>query len=737
MKIKPVTALCLGMFAFESAPAQSPSPAVDSVAVAKEEAIQLPAFQIKSEKDDAFVGKTALSSTRIAVDLMDLPQSVKVLNQSFLQAINPSVLTETLNYVGGAQMGNQVISPGRVTIRGFAGDGDYVDGFAPPASSAPESQLFERFEVIKGPSVIFLSADGSPGGIVNKITKSPRSKQETTVTLQVGRFDANNASIDTTGAVTKDGKLLYRLVAAQQYSNGYYDYSWLHRFTLMPALSYQFSPTTKLEIKGLFNQAPNGVYQGMPIDQRTLQPFAVAATRNPAEDTPYNWRHDLQKRGWLNFTSRLSDAIAFRLGGMAASSVHTRVVSAAATWTEARSVWAIPAYNGTQSFPRTTNADYTGSIYRDLQSDLNFNFRTGPVNHNFLVGGEMRVSPAHVTTFQSSSSAWNPFVYTTPTVMVNYNNITQSQSTESASRRLFFLETAKFFQDRLLLSFGLSRSRESDQGKNLLTGAYTTVPYSLYKTVKQWGAVYKLAPTFSVFVGHNENFSLNGVGIRNGVSGALPPKQGAQTEGGIKADFLNRKLSVNVTYFDVNQTNNTVASFPLDPANPRVLIPGVVSRGFDGDLSYQLGRNVYFMGSFSWYKAKSVLGPGASAFVQPYYGRVVTGSIPVTNASEHTASLYSLYKFNEGKLKGLNAGLGAIYQSKRAITDGANQVMFGFVPGRTVFNASLNYRTNVHWRYSLNVDNLLNAHYTLAIRSANLMIPASPTNFKLSAAYTF
>ena len=87
----------------------------------------------------------------------------------------------------------------------------------------------------------------------------------------MGRFScrrANNASIDTTGAVTKDGKLRYRLVAAQQYSNGYYDYSWLHRFTLMPGLSYQFSPTTKLEIKGLFNQAPNGVYQGMPIDQR-------------------------------------------------------------------------------------------------------------------------------------------------------------------------------------------------------------------------------------------------------------------------------------------------------------------------------------------------------------------------------------------------------------------------------------------------------------------------------------
>ena len=159
---------------------------------------------------------------------------------------------------------------------------------------------------------------------------------------------------------------------------------------------------------------------------------------------------------------------------------------------------------------------------------------------------------------------------------MNYSTITQSQSSESESRRIFFLETAKFFQDRLLLSAGLSRSRESDQVKNLLTGAFNTAPYFLYKTVYQWGAVYKVLPTFSVFVGHNENFSLNGIGIRNGASGVLPPKEGAQTEGGIKAELLNKKLSVNVAYFDVNQLNNTVPSFPIDPANPRVLIPGTL-----------------------------------------------------------------------------------------------------------------------------------------------------------------
>ena len=93
-------------------------------APAKDEVITLPAFSISSEKDTGFVGKSALNSTRIAVDLSEIPQSVKVLNSSFLKAVNPFMLTDILNYTGGAQNGQLNWTPGRLNIRGFTGDGD-------------------------------------------------------------------------------------------------------------------------------------------------------------------------------------------------------------------------------------------------------------------------------------------------------------------------------------------------------------------------------------------------------------------------------------------------------------------------------------------------------------------------------------------------------------------------------------------------------------------------------------
>ncbi|HEY5227857.1 MAG TPA: TonB-dependent receptor plug domain-containing protein, partial [Opitutaceae bacterium] len=160
--------------ALPTAKAQTPATTTATASsMPGESVVQLPAFEIQSEKDSAYVGTSSLSSTRIAVDLSDLSQSVKVLNNSFLQAINPTMMSDVLDYVGGGQNGALNWTPGRMNIRGFTGDADYTDGFSPTAGSVVDSIIFDRFEIIKGPSTIFLAADGSPGGVVNKITKSP------------------------------------------------------------------------------------------------------------------------------------------------------------------------------------------------------------------------------------------------------------------------------------------------------------------------------------------------------------------------------------------------------------------------------------------------------------------------------------------------------------------------------------------------------------------------------------
>jgi len=710
-------------------------------AASKEEIVELPAFSISSEKDTGYIGKSALSSTRIAVDTSDLPQSVQVLNSGFLKAVNPFMISDILNYVGGAQNGALNWTSGRNNIRGFSGDGDYIDGFAPPMATTVDSIVYDRLEVIKGPSTIFLAADGSPGGIINKISKSPLATRQTTLSLQLGTFDANHFGLDTTGAITKDGKFLYRFLTGIQYSNGYYDNTYMHRNLFMPMVSYQFSPDTKLEVKAMLIETAWPSYNGLMFDPRTMKMFDVPYTRSSSEDAPHNWRHDRVKRVWVNYTTRWNEHVVFRLAAMNAYDRADRLESLANTWNDGGRAWnaaTTPANYTGGAYPRTTTADDSTNRYRDIQSDLNFNFKTGAANHSLLVGGELRDAPSAQINYAGTSSPWNPFVKTEPTVVVNYAAKSGWSQNSSTLARVYVLETLKLFNDRLLLSYGATRTRATGSTTNGLTNVVTTPEYIVFKNLKQYGIVYKITDGVNLFAGYNENYALNGVGTVNGVIGVpLPPKQGKQNEVGLKTSLFNKKLTVNVSYFDVQQQNNTVPSSPQNPLNPLVLIPGVVSRGFDGDLNYEVNRNFFLMGSFSLYDAKSILGPAAKTFIQPYTGTIIADSLPVNNTSEKSASLFGLYRFTEGTLKGFNVGLGANHLTKRAITDNANQVWFGWVPGRTLVNANLTYRYSPRINYGLNIDNLLNTKYIYSVRSVNVIVPGQAFNVKFSVDYTF
>jgi len=725
--------------------AQTTTPAMSAADVAGDQAVQLPAFEIASEKDTDYVGTTSLSSTRIAVDNSELAQSVKVLNHSFITALNPNMMSDVLDYVGGGQNGALNWTPGRMNIRGFTGDADYEDGFAPTAGSTDDSFIFDRFEIIKGPSTIFLAADGSPGGIVNKITKSPLSTPETTLTVQTGLFEGNHAGVDTTGPITKDGKLLYRAILGETYYNGYYHNTYMHRMTFMPALTYIFTSNTKLELKAELVQTNWPSYNGLPVDPRTLKMINVNYNSSQDENSPYNWRHDDVRRMWGSFDTRFNDYLALSIRGMNAFDRADRFESITAPWNEGSRTWASPLVTPTTYtggvIPRSVTNDDAHTTYRDLQADLNFNYTDKYFTELFLLGAEDRDQPGRTTTYSGhdTTSGWYPYAQGTIPVITTSTVPSAYTETQSLFQRLYALETLKLFSDRVILTYGAERAKVFGSNYNYLAGT-SFVPYTLYKNLIQYGLVIKVLPGVSLFTGYNQNFAANGVGTYNGVANVpLPAKTGKQHEVGIKTEFLNHRLTANISYFDITQLNNTVPSFPLDPNNPFILIPGVVSRGFDGDFSYKITHDLYMLASFANYSAKSILGPAVNGiFVQPGTGHVAYGSIPVDNTAEQTESVYALYNFPSlGMYKGLSVGLGENFQSKRAVTDGPDQVFWGYVPGRVIMDSSINYEYNKHIKYTITIDNLLDKKYIYSVRSENVQVPGTPFNIKFAVAYTF
>ncbi|MFI5335380.1 MAG: TonB-dependent siderophore receptor [Opitutales bacterium] len=760
-----------------------------SAAPTSDHVFELPSFQVNSEKDTSLVGKTALSSTRIAVDLSEVPQSINVLNHAFIKALNVDMASDMLQYVGGGQNGQLNWTAGRMNIRGFTGDADYIDGFAPPAATALDESIFDRFEVVKGPSAIFLAADGSPGGIMSKISKSPQSKPMTEVSFQTGIFNGNHLGLDSTGPLTKDGKLTYRVVLGESYNDGYYKNVYMHRFTSMGALSYAFSPNTKLTVKAESSQVNWPSYNGIPIDPRTLQMMALPHDATQDFNTPLDWRMDSVHRVWADFQSRLNNYLAVSIRGMRAFDRADRHESIAPTWSEGTTTgtalingtptsvtflggkWVTPSTVGTGesvaptnyytqngkiyvvdswagaptyaggAVPRSTiNADDGHIAYNDVMADLNFNYSGKHFTELLLLGFEHRDQPSSTETWKTgvSASPWYPFGgEPAGSTVVNYTTPSAYTQLQSKQDRGYALETLKLWDDRIIPSFGVSRASTMAGTFNALTKVYTH--YNLNANLVQWGLVVKVMKGVSLFTGFNQNFAVNGTGTLNGVTGAIfPPKTGKQHEVGVKTEWLNGRFTLNISYFDIQQQNNTVPSFPLDPLNPNVLIPGIISRGWDGDWTFKASSKLYLMGSFASYNAKSILGAtyaGAegSKFIQPGLGTVAWASIPVDNTAQETASIYGMYKYSSS----FEFGLGANYQSKRAITDGPNQVFWGYVPGRTVLNGTATYYYNKHLRYTLTVDNLLNKSYIYSVRSEDVIVPGSPFNIKLGMAYTF
>jgi outer membrane receptor protein involved in Fe transport len=76
-------------------------------------------------------------------------------------------------------------------------------------------------------------------------------------------------------------------------------------------------------------------------------------------------------------------------------------------------------------------------------------------------------------------------------------------------------------------------------------------------------------------------------------------------------------------------------------------------------------------------------------------------------------------------------------QSKRAVTDGPNQVFWGYVPGRTIVDLSAQYQYNPHVRFNVSIDNLLDAKYIYAVRSEDVIVPGQAINLKFAVTYTF
>ncbi|MES1167904.1 MAG: TonB-dependent receptor plug domain-containing protein, partial [Oleiharenicola lentus] len=151
------------------------------------------------EPANPYVAKQALSGTRVAMDLMDIPQTVSVVTSEFLKDTMSQRMLDAAKYITPVVESTLPVGGDRYTIRGFQVSHEFIDGMVISGEDGYSMSLapynIDRIEIIKGPNAILVPG-GAPGGQFNPITKSPIMKDQGSVTLELAQYIGNAVSTD-------------------------------------------------------------------------------------------------------------------------------------------------------------------------------------------------------------------------------------------------------------------------------------------------------------------------------------------------------------------------------------------------------------------------------------------------------------------------------------------------------------------------------------------------------------
>ena len=243
----------------------------------------------------------------------------------------------------------------------------------------------------------------------------------------------------------------------------------------------------------------------------------------------------------------------------------------------------------------------------------------------------------------------------------------------------------------------------------------------------KFGIIYEPLKTTSVYVSYSNNFTSNS-GIDIATNGPMEPSIIDQYEAGIKNDFLDGKLSANLTVYKIK--NDKFAQTALADPTKREFTGATASDGLEIDLSGTIVTGLNFIAgySYNYMRYKSTL--------------AVTGIVEgerLVGTTKNTANGTLFYTFQTGDVKGLKIGASAFYTGDRngGRNTTKNNSSTGIIPlsGFTTLDFSAGYtwkKLSLLAKLS-NITNELN-YFVHENYSVN---PIAPRQFVTTVSYKF
>jgi iron complex outermembrane receptor protein len=649
------------------------------------------------DTNDDYTVSEAGTGTRTDTPILDTPASVQVIPQQILDDQQTLRVDDALQNISGVTGSLDPFGGSSLTLRGFTAasftTGPILrDGFRVYDNLGfQETANLERIEILRGPASV-LYGQGTPGGVINLVTKQPLSDPFYEFQLQAGSFGLIRPSFDISGPLNQDESLRYRLNAAYQNEDGFRDFDTdIERIFIAPVLSWDISDRTTLSFNAeyLDDQSPfdlglvavgDGVVD-VPRDRITGEPDDIRQTESIT--LGYNLEHRFSDH-W-----RLQNSFRYVHQNYDVETFLPIVIN--------ETTGIITRF---PSVRRYLSDDYS------LQTSVVGEFSTGDIEHTLLAGVDLNWNRFDEVFTKVALANPSPLDIFDPV----YGQVARPDFDTIAPRPPFDTEANRigvFVQDQIALG-----------DRFIVVGGlrYDTVDFrntaeDTSRSDDAWsprvGLVYRVSDSVSLYANYAQSFTPN---VAQGVNGNfLEPETAEGFEVGAKAELLGDDLLATLAYFDITKQNVATVIDPLTGASAAT--GEQRSQGIELSLAGELLPGWNVIGFYSYTDARvtqdNVIPEGNRLFNSPY----------------NSFGLWTTYEIQQGNLQGLGLGLGVNYVGDRA---GDLENSFE-VDEYFLTNAALFYQRD-RWRVALNINNLFDVDYIRSVSNSrrNGIVPGAP-----------
>jgi len=689
---------------------------------------------------DGYRATTSTTATLIDAPNLNIPAAVDVVPNALFTDQQATRFVDILRDIPSATFLGDTHMPDSITLRGFeVTNHDYRwNGFFDPSFAPRDVANVDRFEILKGPASS-LYGYGQPSGVVNLITKKPQADEAVNFDVQFGNYGLVRPTVDATGALDDEGRLLFRINAAYQDQDSFRDFGFDERTFVAPAFTWVIADDTALTIEGSYLNDREHFDTGVTALNGAIDPIPISRSLN--EPTDFNRYWDYKASAVL--THRFEGDWTGRLGVFG-------------TWYGNDSMVAAPVLNlGVPLAPGTPPLAPAGTVAREEEAiptnneqyysivgDLGGTVTTGSIQHKAVVGTELGFYTTQFGALTSDplplvQTPFFPFPLPIPSSPININSPMYGGPTPALpgsdtafinqQRYGFYAEDLADWNGVVQVLAGVRGDVVSTDftrsqvavfgGQNIDSFGPITTDEMDYRTTPRIGLVVQpVKDVLSLYTTYSLSFDPpTGAIFANPTP--LRPETGQIIEGGFKADLLDKHLTVTADGYYIVKNNVVTQESVLFATQ----IGEQRSQGCEVSATGKLTDEWSIVANYAYTDSRILKDDDPTLVGTRFRG------VPYNNFN-----VWTRYDVIHTKSETLGAGLGMVLETGRE-GDLANTFE---LPGFTRWDAGLFWRQGM-LHASLYFENIFDRKYYAGSVDQFTVFPGEPFTFRGTIGLTF